>query len=226
MLPVCNYWATLGKCDRRGTCPFSHPPEAKGTRSEEAPPTSEASIAVPAITVSAADGFFLPKPAPIPGEPPRSGTDGDTTLRAAAGETLRHAAVCLASSSEEQRKQRNVSWSKVQTWEYQCPGETAPRSVREARPGGPEGSALPAIHPSTFDMKQLCARIFAGDLRAHVYGQDRSHPIKVYWAAGGCVYVVNNRGHRRGRASSLLEHHLHHAGHLRGRGRDPREVLY
>jgi hypothetical protein len=80
--------------------------------------------------------------------------------------------------------------------------------MEEARPVRPEGSMLPGVHPCTFDtqakhLTQLYARMHASDLHAHVYGQDRSHPINVfppvYWAADGRVYVFKQPWRQAGK---------------------------
>jgi hypothetical protein len=106
----------------------------------------------------------------------------------------------------ERRKEKSLG--AVQSWEYSYPGKTVTTSMEEARPVRPEGSALPGAHPSTFDTKakhvsRLDARMCASDLHAHVYGQDRSHPVHVcspvYLASDGRVYVFKQPWRQAGK---------------------------
>ena len=87
--------------------------------------------------------------------------------------------------------------------------ERVTKTMAEARPVRPKGSILPGeVHPNTFDTKakhvsQLYARMYATDLHAHVYGQDRSHPTDVFsptcWAADGRVYVFKQPRRQAGK---------------------------
>ena len=174
-LGVCRDWSNTGKCDKRDSCPYSHPQRtAKGTQKQDllAAPTTEASITLPQATVAVGD-------APTIATVGVTSRAGDSSGTAATGGTP---VPVVEVTPRAQGQRKSVTWDKVQTYEFPCPGWKLWRKAGEVDQRRLGEADFPGTHPSKHQMNgrhlsSLCARLCAYSLHADVVGETSTVPI-------------------------------------------------